>query len=90
MGCEDLASSENKYKQSLFKTPFWDPFQNRKPDLKVCGERTWLPIYKNGVTLDNWFSGLDARGLQSGLQRFCGVFSEQEEEQEQDTWFYPR
>ena len=46
VGCEDLASSENKSTQSFFKTPFWYPFQNRKPDPKVCGERTWLPIYK--------------------------------------------
>ena len=46
VGCEDLASSENKFKKKFFKPPFWDPFQNKKPDPKVCGERTWLPIYK--------------------------------------------
>ena len=42
----EKASSENKFSKSFFKNPFWDPFQNRKPDPKVCGERTWLPIYK--------------------------------------------
>ena len=46
MGCNDLASSENKSKNSLFKTPFWGPFQNRRLDPKVCGERLWLPISK--------------------------------------------
>ena len=35
-----------------------------------------------GVTLDNWFSGLDARALQSGLQRFCEFFRGEEQEQE--------
>ena len=35
VGCKDLASSENKFKKkSFFKTPFWDPFQNPKPDPK--------------------------------------------------------
>ena len=46
VGCEDLASSEKKVFKKFFLNPFWDPFQNRKPDPKVCGERTWLPIYK--------------------------------------------
>ena len=47
VGCEDLASSENKLKKKKKKKKnFWDPFQNRKPDPKVCGEWTWLPIYK--------------------------------------------
>ena len=47
VGCEDLASSENKLKKTKKKKKKkWDPFQNLKPDPKVCGERTWLPIYK--------------------------------------------
>ena len=48
VGCKDLASSENKYKNKLKP-----PFKNQKPDLKVCGERTWLPIYK---WCDTWQS----------------------------------
>ena len=47
VGCEDLASSENKFKKKVFLNPLLGHFfQNQKPDLKVCGERTWLPIYK--------------------------------------------
>ena len=30
----------------FFKTPFWAPLQNGGPDLKACGERSWLPISK--------------------------------------------
>ena len=28
------------------KNVFWGPFQNRRPDPKVCVERSWLPISK--------------------------------------------
>ena len=38
--------AENKSKNSFFLTPFWSPLKNWWPDLKVCGERSWLPILK--------------------------------------------
>ena len=30
----------------LYPTPFLGPFQTQRQDLKVCGERSWLPISK--------------------------------------------
>ena len=48
------------------KKPFWGTAKNWRLDPKVCADISWLPISKM-VTLDNWFSSLDARAFQSGL-----------------------
>ena len=78
VGCEDLASSENKFLKVFF-TPFWDPFQNRKPDPKVCGENTWLPTYKMvwHLTISSavWMLDLSKVGCED-LQRFLWSFLE--------------
>ena len=42
----DSPLAENKSKNSFFLTPFGALLKNRRPDLKVCGERWWLPISK--------------------------------------------
>ena len=33
----------------FFKYPFVGYFQNRKLDLKVCADPSWLLVYKNGI-----------------------------------------
>ena len=34
---------------NFFKTPFWGTSKNRRLDLKVCADSSWLLVFKNGL-----------------------------------------
>ena len=36
-------------KNNFFKTPFWGTSKNRRLDLKVCADSSWLLVFKNGL-----------------------------------------
>ena len=36
-------------KNYFFKTPFWGTSKNRRLDLKVCADSSWLLVFKNGL-----------------------------------------
>ena len=36
-------------KNKNFKTPFWGTSKNRRLDLKVCADSSWLLVFKNGL-----------------------------------------
>ena len=39
-----------KCKKNIFsKTPFWGTSKNRRLDLKVCADSSWLLVFKNGL-----------------------------------------
>ena len=38
-----------KAKNHFFKTPFWGTYKNRRLDLKVRADPSWLLVFKNGL-----------------------------------------
>ena len=36
-------------KKYFFLTPFWGTSKNRRLDLKVCADLSWLLVFKNGL-----------------------------------------
>ena len=37
-----------KFQQIIFKTPFWSSSKNRRLDVKVCADPSWLLVFKYG------------------------------------------